>query len=209
MPFILARRPDLPSMKRADEREETPGRVEIDFHFALQALLNEFRALIVNPTARHIDGLNLVLGIVANGLIIAFANHEIIADDAPKRVHRQQESVDWLVSLSSDIEDQFPILHGKMEGVWSFVMFDDLKAVRFNQIKDRDPAFMFGVGSRRCKRLAINFYTDQPMLAHVRSTPYPSLVRMETDRACAGNPSASASVRAAPESTANPEGPAF
>ena len=106
-------------------------------------------------------------------------------------------------------KDQFPILHGKMEGVWSFVMFDDLKAIRFDQIKDRDPAFMFGVGSRRCKRLAINFYTDQPLLAHVRSTPYPSLVRMETDRACAGNPSASASVRAAPESTANPEGPAF
>src|SRR5579864_7058602 len=91
-------------MQYADEREETARRIGIHVDLAVEPLLEERGAFVVQPSAAHIERLNLRGWRRADRLEIAFADKEIVLDHAPERRHRQHHAAMFGVVLKADVE---------------------------------------------------------------------------------------------------------
>ena len=88
-------------MQDADEGEQAAGRVCIDLGLAFKPLLQHPRPFVVNPAPCHIDGLDLLCGGLADRLIIAVADGEIIADRAAEAAQRQDQRLQRRAILES------------------------------------------------------------------------------------------------------------
>ena len=81
--------PSAPEMQHADQREQTARRIGVDLCLALKALFQNARALVVNATAGHVDGLDLAWRHVFDGVKIAFADRPVILDHLSERAQRK------------------------------------------------------------------------------------------------------------------------
>lgn len=84
-----------PPIKHTDKGEKTARSIEIDFDLAGKPVHQSLRAVIVNAPPAHVDRLDLAGG-GAYRLVIAFADQEIILDDAAERRQRQDMGRDIL-----------------------------------------------------------------------------------------------------------------
>ena len=67
-------------MQDADQRKEAPGGIVIDIGLALQAVLQDPSAFIMDAAPRHIDGFDLTWRQFLDGLVVAFADLPVILD---------------------------------------------------------------------------------------------------------------------------------
>src|SRR5262245_26608360 len=93
-------------MKDAYQGKQPSSGIEIDLHLAVQALDQDLAAFIVQTAPRHVDRLDLARGRCANSLIVAFANHEIVLDDATKWRQRQSDDDARSSTGIGDVEQQ-------------------------------------------------------------------------------------------------------
>src|SRR5687767_8676193 len=91
-------------MQGEDEREQAPGGVEVDHHLTFEPLYQELGRLVVESPPSHVDGLNLGGRGRADGLVIAVADHLVIANDAPERRQRQYVRHEPLAFGGADLE---------------------------------------------------------------------------------------------------------
>ena len=68
-------------MQGAQKGEQPPGGGDVDPDLAVQALAQQLRALVVQAATAHVDGLDLGGRGVADGLVIALADGQVVADD--------------------------------------------------------------------------------------------------------------------------------
>src|SRR6185437_7743655 len=72
-------------VEHADQSEQTPRGVEIDLDFAFEPFLQKRRTIVVQAPAAHIERLDLRRRRGTDRRKIAFADDEIILDDAAER----------------------------------------------------------------------------------------------------------------------------
>src|SRR4051812_11908116 len=76
-------------MQGENQREDAPGSVVIEQDLAREALEEELGGLVVKAPAAHVDGLDLGRRGAADRLVIAVADHSVIAHHAPERGQRE------------------------------------------------------------------------------------------------------------------------
>src|SRR6516164_7970793 len=93
-----------PDVQDADQGEETTrgGAVELDL--ACEPLTQEVGALVVQPAPAHVDGLDLRGRGGADGLVVAFADREVVLDDPPEGREREDHLGDLIALLRLHIE---------------------------------------------------------------------------------------------------------
>src|SRR4051794_15662695 len=77
-------------VQHADEREQAACGVEVDLDLFLQPLLEQVRALVVQPAPAHVDRLDLSRRCGADRLVIAVADQEIVLHDLAEWRQRQK-----------------------------------------------------------------------------------------------------------------------
>src|SRR5882672_4829053 len=68
-------------MQHGDEGEQPPGGVGIHADLALEPLLQQVGALVVERAPSHVDRLDLARGRAADRLVVAVADHEVVLHD--------------------------------------------------------------------------------------------------------------------------------
>src|SRR5688572_8714774 len=133
----------------ADQREQPACRSEIHLHLARQAVAQDLGALVVEPTPAHVDGLDLREAGGLDGREIAFADVEILLDDAAERRQRQDELVDFLLAGVADIEHQLVVGHRQDQMIRPRMVDRGRELVLFDQVEDGDRPLLL-----RFRRLA-------------------------------------------------------
>src|SRR5271166_1149397 len=95
-----------PQMQHANQREEAPCRVVVDRSLVGEPLHQQGRPLIVQRSPSDVDRLDLRQARRANRLVIALADHEVVADDTAKRGERQDHSLSRSVRRRSNLDAQ-------------------------------------------------------------------------------------------------------
>ena len=90
-------------MQDADQREQPPCRVEIDVDLAVEPFLENFAALVVQSAPRHVDGFDLRRRRLPDGLVVAFANLEIVFDDDAERRQGKPDDGQRLFAFGVDL----------------------------------------------------------------------------------------------------------
>ncbi len=139
--------------------------VEIDL--AGQPLAQQRRALIVQAAPPHIDGLDLRRGRALDGVVIAFADQEIIFDDGAERGHRQRDFLQRILLLIGDIEDQAIILETDYQAERTFEIAFGPEIIPLQQIVKSDRAFMLDLGLAPHEALFVKLDVDQPIRLRV------------------------------------------
>ena len=135
-----------PDMQRADQREQPARRAMIDLDPASKQIAQFVRALIVQPATSHIDGLDLSRRCRANGLVIAFADGEVVLDRLAERGERQGQRTDRRAAPIENIEDKLAPLHPQYQIIGAGLDISEmgrvgLKAVLVGQVVDGDLQF--------------------------------------------------------------------
>ena len=109
----------------------------------MQALDQQFGGLIMQATPPHIDGLDLGGAGGSDGLIIAFADHEIIAHHPPERGERQDMGDQTVAAQGADVETQLVIDHRQRQRIGAaLIMAGQSKVVGLDQVINGDRPFM-------------------------------------------------------------------
>lgn len=116
------------------------------------------------PHAAHVDRLDLAWRRGADRLVIAFADQEIILDDAAEWRQRQDVGGDILVVLRLDREDQLGIDERYMQPVRPALMPGRLEGVFFDQVKNGNGAFMLHIG-RGPADAVVQYHVAEPEIA--------------------------------------------
>jgi hypothetical protein len=90
----------------------------VDCHLAREALSQQRGAFIVQRAAADIDRLDLRQRLVADCLIIAFANQKIVFDDTAERGERQHDRLVRSINRCADLHDQPVFLDGEVQMIW-------------------------------------------------------------------------------------------
>src|SRR5438128_1313176 len=77
-------------VQHANQRKQAPRRVVVDGNFVGQPLHQQRRPLVVQRPLSYVDRFYLSEVRVANCLVIAFTDHEVVSDDAAKRGEWQE-----------------------------------------------------------------------------------------------------------------------
>ena len=96
-------------MQDADQREQPARRIEIDVDLAVQALAQQFGALVVQAAPAHVDGLDARRARGLDGLVVGLADGEVVAHHAAERQQRQRHGVERPVGLVENLHLQ-PVL---------------------------------------------------------------------------------------------------
>jgi hypothetical protein len=151
-------------MQHADEGEQAPGGVEINFDLAGKPVHQGLRAFIVQAAAAHIDGLNLAWRRVPDRLVIALADHVIITDHAPERGQREDMGDDRPVVFTTHRKDEAAIHGRNFQLVGSaFFVTHCAERVLIDQIEDRDCALVLDIGRRAADGI-VEFNIDKTRL---------------------------------------------
>ena len=132
-------------MQGAYQREQPPGGVEIHLDLALQPLLQKLAAFIVKPAPGHVDGFNLARCRRADGLIIAFADHEIIFHNPPEWRQRQPDHVEARFGVVANVENQAAFQNGQRQMIRPAILAQHGETVGLQQIINRHPPLMLGI----------------------------------------------------------------
>src|SRR4030088_50354 len=76
-------------MQHADQREEPPRRIEVELDLAREPLLQKLRTLVMKRTPAHVEAFDLRGRSLADGLVVALADNEVVLDHAAKGRERQ------------------------------------------------------------------------------------------------------------------------
>ncbi len=157
-------------MQYADQSEETPRGLEVNIDLAFQPFDQQFSALVVDSAPGHVDGFDFGSARLADCLIIAVANREIVADRTPKTTQRQDQRLQRFAILASDGDDQSTLLHAQLELIWSgiaiFMLFQRLEIILLDQIEDRDPPFLLDIGIAPQYRGFVEFDRNDARIGH-------------------------------------------
>jgi len=93
-------------LQHRNQREQSPGRVEIEFDLALEPLHEDVRALVVQRAARHVERLDAVRCRTADRRVVAVADREIVFHDAAERRQRKKMANHRRAVGQPDIEDK-------------------------------------------------------------------------------------------------------
>src|SRR5215207_7358325 len=72
----------------------------------MQPFLQKRAALVMEAAPRQVDGLDLARCRSAYGLVVAFADQEVILDDAPERRKRKPDGAASLLRAVADVEHE-------------------------------------------------------------------------------------------------------
>lgn len=137
-------------MQNADQCEQPPGGLEIDVDLAFETFNQQFRALIMNPAPGHVDGFDFGSAGLADCLVIAVANGEIVADRAPEPTKRQNQSLQRFAIFATDGYHQPPFLDAQLQLIGSriavIMLFQRLEIIVLDQIEDRNASFLLDIG---------------------------------------------------------------
>ena len=149
-------------MERADEGEQAPRRVGVGGDLALEPGLQQLRAFVVQAAPAHIQRLDLLRRGVADGVVIALADHEVVLDHPPER--REREQVALLVVGALDVERQPVFRQRDAQVVGALVGAVWLEVILLQQIEDRDLAFLLLVTRGGAERVVVDDDALQPVL---------------------------------------------
>lgn len=147
-------------MKAANQREKTPSRVVIELNFILKALAQDIGAFVVHAAARHIDGLNLRRGGIADRVVIALAQHEIVFNDFSKRRHGKMHLAQRGAAVAPDIEHQAALYIGQVKLKRPLAGAIGLEKVFLQQVIDRDFTLVLYISGRRRKGALVKLDLD-------------------------------------------------
>src|SRR5262245_53498446 len=193
-------------VERTEQREQAPRCSDVYSDLALQALHEKPATFIVQSAAADIDRLDTRGRLGLDRLIVAFAHHEIVLHDAPERSERQRDIGDRLAVLVADGEHEAVVGERKMQSVGTlFVGLLQGKAIRFEQIEDRNVALVVHVDIVAADRSLVERDADQPLPVWMRVVFLGdahdfTFNLMATERRCASRPSALASAMASADS---------
>ena len=162
-------------MQDADQSEETPSGLEVDVDLPFQPLDKQFRALIVDPAPCHIDRFDFCGTGLADRLVIAVANREIIADRSPEPAQCQDQRLQRFAILPSDRNHQPAFLNAEPELIGSCIailmLFERLEIIFLDQIKNGDPSFLLDIGIAPQDRGFIEFDGYDARIGHSALLP--------------------------------------
>src|SRR6056297_368346 len=138
-------------MQDADEGEETPRGVDVDLGLALQPLLHDARAFVVDSAAGHVDRLDLGGRQLLHGVEIALADLEVVLHDLPERAEGQMEFSGRIVGLGPDVEDEAAVADRESQPVGSVRRLSAVaggknEGVVFEKVEDRDLSLLRDLG---------------------------------------------------------------
>src|SRR5215469_4647607 len=148
-------------MQHAKEREEPASGIEIDVDLALEALFQKRRAFVVQAAPPHVERFDLMRGRIADRLEIAFADEEIVLDDAAERRQRKHQPAVRLAALEAYIEDKAILLQGEDEPVGTALRIARRETVGFEQIVNGDFAFLLDLPGAANERPLIQLHCNQ------------------------------------------------
>src|SRR4029077_15686885 len=83
-------------MQDADQREQAPRSVAVELDLAGEGLAQEIGAFVVQAAPAHVDGLDLRGRGGLDGMVVTFADLEVIFDDAPEGRQCQDYLAQWI-----------------------------------------------------------------------------------------------------------------
>src|SRR6185312_13749107 len=93
-----------------NQREEPPGRIEIELQLPREPFDEEFGGFVVETPAAHVDGLDLGGRRAADRLVVALADHLVVTNDLPEGREGEVVRDDGLAPLGPDLEAE-TLLH--------------------------------------------------------------------------------------------------
>src|SRR5437870_2428135 len=142
-------------MQDAEEREEPARRVEIDLDLAFQALFQKRRAFVVQPATPHIQRFYLVGRRIADRLEVAVADEEIVFDHAAERRQGKHDATMRRAALQADVEDETVLFQRQGKPVRAAFRIPRHKTVAFEQIVNRDLAFLLDLARAAHERALV------------------------------------------------------
>lgn len=162
-------------MQYADQSEEPPRGLEINLDLPFQPLDQQFRALIVDSAPGHVDGLDFGGAGLADRLVIAVANGEIVTNRSPESPKSKDQRLQRLAIFTTDRNDQPALLHAEPElvrsGIAILVLFERLEIIFLDQVKYRDPSFLLDIGIAPQDRGFIEFDGYDARIRHSALLP--------------------------------------
>ena len=150
----------LPHVKAANQREQPSRRIEIEIDFFMQALTKDFRSFVVHRAPRHIYRFDLRRRRIADGVIVALTQHEVIFDYPPEWRHRKVHLANRVAAFATNIEHQAILDMTKVKLERAFPRADGLEEIFFNEIINRDFALMFDIRRRARKAALVERYSN-------------------------------------------------
>ena len=98
-------------MQNANKSEQATRRLFINIGFAIEALLQDPRAFVVNSAPSHIDGFNLAGREGLHSFKIAFANLKIVFYHLAKGAKGQVKFSGLLFIFCGEIKNQAPVAY--------------------------------------------------------------------------------------------------
>ena len=162
-------------MQYADQSEEPPGGLEVNVDLPFQPLNQQFRALIVDSAPGHVDGLDFGGAGLADRLVIAVADGEIVANRSPEPAKGKDQSLQRFAIFTADRNDQSALLNAEPElvrsGIAILMLFERLEIIFLDQIKNGDPSFLLDIGIAPQDRGFIEFDGYDARIGHSALLP--------------------------------------
>src|SRR6516164_9631151 len=152
-------------MQYANQREQSSGSVVVDIDLVGEPLNQQRRSLVVQRSPPYIDRLYLRQIRPADGLVIAFADNEIVADDAAKGGQRQKDRLARAAHRRSNVDAQPVLLDGQVQMKWSVESGGRRKMVFLKQIENRNCSFILDIGAAADHRVLVECDVGDPPLA--------------------------------------------
>ena len=126
----------------------------------------------MHPAPRHIDGFDLGSTRLADSLIVAVADREIVFHDPAKPTKPQNEHLERAVVIPPDIEDQPPLFNADLQiirpGIAITEITKRLENIIFDQIENCHTPFLLDIGVAPEYRCLVEFDFDDAVVAHDR-----------------------------------------
>ena len=179
----------------ADQGEQPAGGVEIHLELVVEPGAQQLGRLVVEAAAGHVDGFDLVGRGGLDGVVIAVADAEIVADQAAERGQRQIVRGDRLVGVGVAHVEHDVIADDRDVQRIGPLRLDPgrVELVVLDQIVDGDAPLMHLVGIDRGDGIGVERDGDDPVgllvedvrrQCHARSSMSP--VEPDRDRAAVG-----------------------
>src|SRR5262249_50001292 len=106
-----------PDMQNADQGEETARRGAVELDLSGKPLAQQVGALVVQAAPAHVDGLDLRGRSGPDGLIVAFADGEVVLDDAPEGREGENHLGDLVTTFCAHIQHQAVLDDTQMQAI--------------------------------------------------------------------------------------------
>ena len=123
----------------------------------------ELSTFVVQSAPPHVHRFDTGGGRRFDGVVIAFADEKVFADDAPERRQRQHDGVDITLILRSHIEDETGLTDADMQSERPFYFLGESESVFLQEIKNGDPALMINVRIAPYEALLVERDINDPM----------------------------------------------